>query len=127
MTTPLTACSKCSPNNWSIKCTPAAASPSPETPTAEPGCTEQINFTSDAVVGLFANSTRAYWGPALNQVTDIRFEAGKTVWVLGKDSSGQFYKVLLSCSFLWVSVNSMVPNHDNVWRGAPLPTQIVSE
>jgi len=51
--------------------------------------------------------------------------AGKTAWVLGQDASGQFYKIVWTCTMLWVPVSTMGPNFDAVWNGAPLPTNVV--
>jgi len=92
---------------------------------SKPACTDLIDFPVGAVVGKFVRTTPAYYAPSLSSVTGIELEVGKTLWVLGIDSTGQFYKVVLSCSLLWVPIDSMGPNTDNFWQGAPLPTNII--
>jgi len=53
-------------------------------------------------------------------------EAGKTFWALGVDSTRSFYKIIIACQTYWVPLDTLVPNPDDVWRGAPLPTQVVN-
>ena len=48
-----------------------------------------------------------------------------TYWVLGVDESGEYYKIIISCEYLWVPVQNMQPNFDSVWQGRPLPTDVV--
>jgi hypothetical protein len=71
-------------------------------------------------------TTPAYFAPSANAVTPITIAAGKTLWVLGVDSSGDFYKVVMAGRYFWVPVDTMGPNFDNVWQGRPLPTNVIS-
>jgi len=41
------------------------------------------------------------------------------------DESGEFRKVLLGYTFLWVPADSIGPNDDEVWNGTPLPMTVV--
>ena len=56
---------------------------------------------------------------------DLTMAAGKTAWVLGMDASGEFYKIVFSCTYLWVPVQAMGSNLDDVWQGTPLPASVV--
>jgi hypothetical protein len=46
--------------------------------------------------------------------------------VLGVDSTRSFYKIIIACQTYWVPLDTLVPNPDDVWRSAPLPTQVVN-
>jgi hypothetical protein len=89
------------------------------------GCDVLVPVTSSSVVGTFNSNTQAYWAPGELTSPAVVLEAGKTAWVLGVDSSGQYYKIVWSCDLLWVPVGSMGPNFDEVWNGTPLPTNVV--
>jgi hypothetical protein len=84
-----------------------------------------IPLPDTAVVGSFTQTTPAYFEPQSDAASDVIFEAGKTAWVLGVDASGQFYKIAWSGDYLWVPVNTMGPNFDDVWNGTPLPGNVV--
>ncbi|MBI5958452.1 MAG: hypothetical protein HY866_06955 [Chloroflexi bacterium] len=94
-----------------------------------PGCDTRLPLTADAVVGTFVSDTKLYWGASMISATDATvptISAGKTAWVLGMDKSGSFYRIIWQCQSLWVPVNTMGPNNDNVWHGKALPTNVVS-
>jgi hypothetical protein len=78
--------------------------------------------------GLLTRPTPLYWAPrpeaASTIVLDVRPDA-KTYWVLGIDATRRFYKIIIACGTYWVPVDVLVPNPDNVWRSAPLPTRVV--
>ncbi|PJF43426.1 MAG: hypothetical protein CUN50_00445 [Candidatus Thermofonsia Clade 1 bacterium] len=78
--------------------------------------------------GLLTRPTPLYWAPrpdaASTVVLDTQPDA-KTYWVLGVDATRRFYKIIIACNTYWVPVDVLVPNPDNVWRGAPLPTNVV--
>lgn len=86
---------------------------------------DMVTLPETAAVGTFVASTPAFWAPDPGAGTGVVFEAGKTIWVLGTDDSGHYYKVVLSGIYLWVPVESLGPNYDEVWNGAPLPTEIM--
>lgn len=91
-----------------------------------PGCDLYIPLPSTAVVGEFKTDAAAYWKPGqLITNPSITIQAGKTYYVIGQDVTQQYYKVLISCSFVWVLKSTVGPNFDNVWMGKPLPTDIV--
>ena len=90
-----------------------------------PGCDTQIPIPSTAVVGAFTQTTPVYWAPGKMTDPVVSIEAGKTAWVLGLDATGQYYKIVWVCDLLWVPVNTIGPNYDAVWNGAPLPTGVV--
>jgi len=91
-----------------------------------PGCNALIPIPDTAVVGAFTADAQAYWKPGELTAPVVVLEAGKTAWVLGVDASGAYYKVIWNCQYLWVPVNTLGPNYDEVWNGTPLPTTVVS-
>jgi hypothetical protein len=90
-----------------------------------PGCDLGMELTPDAAVGAFVWTTDVYWAPDANATTAITMPAGKTAWVLGMDETGEFYKFVWSCNYLWAPVGTMGPNYDDTWLGTPLPTTVV--
>lgn len=88
-----------------------------------PGCDVLMNITTTAVSGAFVADSPTYWKPG--ERADAVISAGNTAWVLGVDSSGQYYKIIWVCDYLWVPVSSMGPNYDDVWNGTPLPIEVV--
>jgi hypothetical protein len=91
-----------------------------------PGCDVLMPMTADAAVGTFVANADVYAEPGTLTSPLITLEAGKTAWVLGVDASGQYYKLVWSCSILWVKTSTMGPNYDAVWQGHPLPTGVVN-
>jgi hypothetical protein len=93
---------------------------------AVPGCDVQMPIPDTAVVGSFVRTTPAYWAP--DQLTNplITIPVGKTAWVLGTDPSGRYYEIVWVCDLLWVPVNTMGPNYDDVWKGRPLPGRVAT-
>lgn len=110
--------------NWTVSCT-GAPSEDEEEDTAEPqpGCDVLYDLPSYAVVGRITDNVVAEWEPGHD--TQTIFTIGKTLWVLGINSAGTHYKVLYSCTELWIPVEAMGPNYDEVWNGTPLPTVVV--
>jgi hypothetical protein len=88
---------------------------------AAPGCDVQMPIPDTAVVGAFVRTTPAYWAPDKLTNPLITIPVGKTAWVLGTDPSGRYYEIVWVCDLLWVPVNTMGPNYDDVWKGRPLP------
>ena len=89
-----------------------------------PGC-DLLPIPETAVVGHFNANAETFWAPGQTVTPTTVIEAGNTAWVLGVDASGQYYKIIWSCDYLWVPVSSMGPNFDDVWQGRPLPTEVV--
>jgi hypothetical protein len=91
-----------------------------------PGCDAYMPLKG-AVVGQFVSDTIGYWKPDYSAATFpvVYIEAGKTLYVLGVDKTGEFAKVMLHCSLFWVPRNTVGPNPDNVWNNTPLPTTVV--
>lgn len=81
---------------------------------------------AQAVVGQFHENSELYWTPGAMIQPMQYIEAGKTYYVAGLDASGGYYKVLVSCDWVWVRASTVGPNYDEVWNGAPLPTEIVN-
>ncbi len=97
-----------------------------DTPAASVPC---IGFTG-AGQGLLVRATPIYWAPRANAASNIILDTApnaKTYWVLGVDSTRSFYKIIIACKTYWVPIDSLVPNPDAVWRGAPLPTRVVED
>jgi hypothetical protein len=93
--------------------------------TGAPGCDVLVPLPSTAVVGAFVADAPLYWTPGQLTSPLVTLPAGKTAWVIGKDATGGYYKVLWVCQFVWVPVNTLGPNYDAVWQGRPLPADVV--
>ena len=90
-----------------------------------PGCDTQIMLPSWAVGGTFTQTVQVFWKPGELTIPPVIIDADKTAWVLGRDTTGGYYKFLWACDLLWTPVSTMGPNYDAVWLGKPLPTQVV--
>ena len=88
------------------------------------GAGECLPLPVGSVVGDLPNGTQAFYAPGKIS-PDIFINPG-TYWVLGEDESGQYYKILLACQYLWVPVETMQPSYQSPWTGQPLPTLVVS-
>jgi hypothetical protein len=108
---------------WWVSCTPAAAAAAPAVPV--PGCDLGMELTPGAAVGTFVWNTDVYWGPDTSKTTGITMPAGKSAWVLGMDETGEFYKFIWSCTYLWAPVGTLGPTYDDTWLGTPLPATVV--
>ncbi len=86
-----------------------------------PGCDVTIPIPTGAVVGAFVADALAYYEPGNLTNPLVTIGAENTAWVLGKDDSGAYYKIVWVCQYLWVEVGTMGPNYDEVWNGTPLP------
>jgi hypothetical protein len=86
-----------------------------------------VPIPADSVVGsLPHDDVRAYYRPYdLTNNVAVTLNPG-TYWVIGQDETESFYKIILSCQYLWVPKETMGPNYDDVWMGRPLPDRIVS-
>ena len=76
-----------------------------------------------SVVGDLPFATRAYYSPG--NLSSVTVNVG-TYWVIGQDESGQYYKIILACQYLWIPVGNMQPSYQAPQNGAPLPTRVVS-
>ena len=76
-----------------------------------------------SVVGDAPFETQAYYAPG--EVSPGVILNPGTYWVIGEDESGAYYKIMLSCQYLWVPVESMQPSFQSPWNGQPLPTRVV--
>ena len=98
---------------------------SPTTITCPPVGCENLAMTDTAVVGAFVADGPLYYAPGQPVEPAMSIPAGNTAWVLGVDSTGQYYKITWVCNYLWVPVGTMGPNYDAVWQGKPLPVDVV--
>lgn len=89
------------------------------------GCDVLLPIPSTAVGGAFVADAPVYWKPGELTNPLVTIKAGNTARVLGQDASGQYYKIIWVCDFVWVPKATMGPNYDAVWNGAPLPTNVV--
>jgi hypothetical protein len=87
------------------------------------GCMPDI--PPQAVVGAFTQTAEIYWAPGKLATGEPPVEAGNTYWVAGQDETGMYRKVLIACQWVWVRAETVGPNYDEVWNGAPLPTDLV--
>ncbi len=89
------------------------------------GCDVLLPIPETAVGGAFVADAPVYWKPGELTTPLVTIKAGNTARVIGQDASGQYYKIIWACDFVWVPKASMGPNYDAVWNGAPLPTAVV--
>ena len=89
------------------------------------GCDAMVPIPSQAVVGAFTQNSELYWAPGEVVSGNPYIEAGNTYYVAGQDETGMYRKVLISCQWVWVRAETVGPNYDDVWNGAPLPTTVV--
>lgn len=82
-----------------------------------------LSIPAGSVVGEAPLGAQIFYAPG--QATNLTLNPG-TYWVVGQDTSGEFYKIVLSCQFIWVPVASMQPSYQAPQNGAPLPTRVVS-
>ena len=92
----------------------------------QPGCDVLAPLPKTAVVASFVHTAPLYWAPGEEVTPPLSIEAGKTAWAIGPDATGEYYKILWACDFLWVPVGALGPNFDDVWHGTPLPNTPVS-
>jgi len=90
-----------------------------------PGCEVLMDIPAGTVGGAFIANAPVYWAPGQLALPAVTIPVGNTARVIGLDASGQYYKIIWACDYLWVPANTLGPNYDRVWNGAPLPTQIV--
>jgi hypothetical protein len=90
-----------------------------------PGCDVLMPIPATTVGGAFVADAPTSWAPGKPTEPLVTIPAGNTARVIGLDASGAYYKIIWECDFLWVPKNTMGPNYDNVWNGAPLPTAVV--
>ncbi|MBI5960452.1 MAG: hypothetical protein HY866_17050 [Chloroflexi bacterium] len=86
---------------------------------------DMIPIPDTARGGCITEDTPVYWAPRLDAPTNIVLTAGKTVWALGPDASGEFFKIAFAGHYLWVPSIAIGPNLDSLWQGAPLPMEPV--
>ncbi len=82
-----------------------------------------LTLPSGSVVGNTPYQTQVYWEPG--KVSPGIFLNPGNYWVIGTDETGQFYKIMLSCQFVWVPVQDFQPSFEAPWSGQPLPTTVV--
>ncbi len=92
---------------------------------AVPGCDALLSIPVTAVGGTFVADAPVYWEPGELTSPLVTIPAGNSARVIGLDESGQYYKIIWACDFVWVPVGTLGPNYDAVWNGAPLPTAVV--
>ena len=94
-------------------------------PTATPAPEINVPIPASAVVGRVLQDTLVYWAPRPDALVPMVLPAGKTVWVLGLDTGGRYYKIAWVDAYLWVPREALGPNPDPIWHGMPLPTAVV--
>lgn len=99
-------------------CSETAPEPEPV-----PGCDVLVAIPPSAVGANFVADARVYWKPG--EITEHVLPEGTHVRAIGKDATGEYYQVLYVCDFLWVKAETLGPNYESPWNGAPLPTVVV--
>ncbi len=75
-----------------------------------PGC-DVLMPPATAVGGTFV-ADALVWKPGELTNPLVTIKAGNTARVLGLDASGQYYKIIWVCDFLWVPKATLGPNYD---------------
>lgn len=83
-----------------------------------------LDVPAGSVVGDTPFQTQVYYEPG-NVSPGVFLNPG-TYIVVGQDESETYYKIMLSCQFVWVRKENMQPSYQPPQNGAPLPTQVVS-
>ncbi len=78
-----------------------------------------------AVMGKFVSDATLYYAPGKLIAPQSSLPTGQSAYVLGVNSTGEYYKIIWVCQHLWVPVDAVGPNYDAVWNGQPLPTNTV--
>lgn len=89
-----------------------------------PGCDVTIAIPAGTVGATTVADAVLYWTPG--QPTGTVLPAGKNVRAIGLDSTGAYYKIIFVCDYLWVKAETLGPNFESPWNGAPLPTGTVN-
>ncbi len=92
----------------------------------EPPC--NLDIPDGSVVGSLPLDQIAFYAPGKITVPNITVNAG-TYWVTGigtADDGSQFYRIVISCQYLYVPLDTMQPSYQSPWNGEPLPTNEVS-
>ncbi|WP_162909517.1 hypothetical protein [Aggregatilinea lenta] len=87
---------------------------------------DMVDMPEWSVMGQFNTATPLLYLPDVQARTSMTIDAGKTLWVLGKDDSGDFYEVVLSGVYLWAPVSSLQPVASAPWNGRALPGEVVN-
>jgi len=82
-----------------------------------------LTLPAGSVVGNTPYQVQVYWSPG-KVSPGVMLNPGN-YWVIGTDDSGKFYKIMLSCQFVWVPVQDFQPSFEAPWSGQPLPTTVV--
>jgi hypothetical protein len=93
---------------------------------ASPTCIDLMPIPDWAVGGKFVSDAVLYWNPSADAATEYVIPAEQSAWVTGVDESGEYAKIIWVCDTLWVKANTLGPNPDYPWNGAPLPTVVVN-
>ncbi len=96
-----------------------------QTTTVQPG-PDLIPIPESARGGRITADTLVYWSPRADAITDTILPAGTSVWALGPDTSGKFFKIAYAGQYLWVPSHLISSNPDSLWQNAPLPTTVVN-
>jgi hypothetical protein len=97
-------------------------------PPPRAGGSSCLTIPAGSVVGELTSTSRIYWAPGKISPEGVLQPTpdNKTFWVVGIDETGEYYKIILSCQYIWVPVGVMGPAFgDPVWQGAALPTNVV--
>lgn len=90
------------------------------------GCDLATGIPAGAVSGEFVDYATVYSTPGNPIYPPLTIAPGRTYLVVGQDASGQYRKILLSCSWVWVESDTVIPDGQSPWNGMPFPTTIVN-
>ncbi|MEP7291626.1 MAG: hypothetical protein ABI835_07570 [Chloroflexota bacterium] len=85
------------------------------------GCTPSTMVTSYGQ-GRMLSTVDALYEPIAGSTTGVIIPAGSAWWVLGAKDG--YYEIWISCDAdsVWVPADSIGPNYEQPWNGAPLPS-----
>ena len=110
---------------FNVECAPASDPDLEPELVALPGCDVLMPIPETAVGGTFVADAPIHWTPGELTSPLLTIAAGNSARVLGLDTSGQYYKIIWVCDYVWVPKATLGPNYDAVWNGASLPTAVV--
>jgi hypothetical protein len=99
--------------------------PAPSGTNPPPAAAAGVPLPPSAVVARFTHDTPLYFEPRADAATNAIMRTDQTVWTLGLDDSGSFYRVMFADQTYWVPVSNLGTSGDDLWAGRTLPTNVV--
>ncbi len=66
---------------------------------------------SGAVQGTVTATTSLFWGPNEgDEILGLTVQQGQSYWVVAKDETGQWAKIVIACEDVWIPADTISPN-----------------